>query len=232
MVAPAARAGLSSSQDVDWRRLGLLVLVLLAAAAVTALPAAHEALLQIVETVRDVIARHSALGAALFVFVAALSAMLVLFSGAALVPIGVAAFGQTACLLLLWAGWFLGGLATYTIGRYLGRPAVRWIVPAEAFKRYEARVPANATFLNALLLQLMLPSDVVGYFFGLLRFPKPRYVAALLCAELPYALATVLLGTAFVERQFVVLLAVAACAALLALALILRRGISRKDARG
>lgn len=223
---------MSTSQEADSHRLGLLVLVLVAAAAVAVLPAAHTALLGFVESVGDVIARNNVLGALLFVFAAALSAMLVLFSGAALVPIGVAVWGETVCLLLLWAGWFLGGLATYAIGRYLGRPAVSWIVSPEAFKRYEARVPANATFLSALLVQLTLPSDVVGYFFGLLRFPKLTYVAALLCAELPYALATVLLGTAFVERQYVVLLVVAGCAALLALVLVLGRAISRKDGRG
>lgn len=223
---------MSASQEAESHRLGLLVLVLVAAAAVAVLPAAHTALLGFVDSVSDVIARNNELGALLFVFAAALSAMLVLFSGAALVPIGVAVWGEAVCLLLLWAGWFLGGLATYAIGRYLGRPAVRWIVSPEAFKRYEARIPANSTFLSALLLQLTLPSDVVGYFFGLLRFPRLTYVAALLCAELPYALATVLLGTAFVERQYVVLLVVAGCAALLALVLVLSRRISRKDARG
>ena len=55
----------------------------------------------------------------------------------------------------------------------------------------------------------MLPSDISGYFFGLLGYRARVYLGSLALAELPYAFGTVYLGNAFVERQYVLLLVAA-----------------------
>jgi uncharacterized membrane protein YdjX (TVP38/TMEM64 family) len=159
-----------------------------------------------------VFARDPVFGAVLYVGLAALSAVMVFFSGVLLVPVGIHTWGRAGCFLLLWCGWVLGGLVTYAIGRHFGRPFVRRLLSVGAVSRYEAFIPAGGSFLTATLLQLALPSDVSGYFFGLLGYQAHVYLGALLFAELPYALGAVYLGSAFIQRQYWLLLAAAAIA--------------------
>ena len=175
----------------------------------------HHQIIRAVELSEPVIARHPVWGAFLFVGLAALSALLVFFSSVLLVPFGVHMWGEVGCFLLLWTGWFLGGILTYTIGRRLGWPIVRWVLSARLAAEYEARIPASRSFLPILLVQLALPSEAVGYICGMLRVRPLVYVGALTVAELPYALGTVLLGTAFFRREYPVLLAVALAGLLL-----------------
>lgn len=66
-----------------------------------------------------------------------------------------------------------------------------------------------------LLFQLALPSELPGYVLGLTRYRFPLFLLSLGLAELPYAVATVVLGHSFVQRQSgVVLIAGAAVATL------------------
>ena len=175
----------------------------------------HQQIVSLVELSEPVIARHPVGGAFLFVGLAALSAVLVFFSSILIVPFGVHVWGEAVCFLLLWAGWFLGGALTYMIGRRYGWPVVRWILSERVATEYRARIPRSRSFLPVLLVQLALPSEAVGYLCGLVHVPPPVYFAALAAAELPYALGTVLLGTAFFRREYVALLAVSLAGLLL-----------------
>lgn len=170
-----------------------------------------------------VIAQHPVLGALIFMGLAALSAMLMFFSGVLLVPIGVQTWGETGCFLLLWSGWCLGGLFTYAIGHRLKRPAVQRMLSGAAMDRYEHSIPEGGSFVTAVLVQLAVPSDVSGYFFGLLGYPLRVYFGALMLTEIPYALGTVFLGSALIQKQYVLLLS-ASGVALVALGLVWLRG--------
>lgn len=194
------------------RRAGILVAVLLAAGLLTLSDTVHQQIASAIALTEPVIAERPVLGALIFMGLAALSAMLVFFSGVLLVPIGVQTWGQTGCFLLLWSGWCLGGLVTYAIGHRLKRQGVQRILSAKIINRYEKRIPPGGSFLTALLVQLAVPSDVSGYFFGLLGFPFRVYFGALMLAEIPYALGTVFLGTAFLQKQYVLLLSASAVA--------------------
>ena len=194
-----------------WRRVAGRLLVLLLVLAAIALivssdPVGAQMQLLLQQTT-SLIREHPVLGAALFVVVSALSAMLMFFSGAVLVPVGIESWGEIGCLLLLWAGWLLGGLVSYGIGRQFGRPLIAHLITEQDLRSYEARMMRNPGFVPAFLLQLAFPSDVMGYVFGLVHFPFKVYVAALLCAELPYAVGTVFLGAAVMQQHWIALAA-------------------------
>lgn len=188
------------------RRVVVLLALLVGATFMTRLPGLHERIADALQFVAGLMAEHAVLGAFAFVAASALSAMLVFFSSVLLVPLGIELWGSAGCLLLLWAGWFLGGVLSYTIGRYFGRPAVESLVSRQRMLDLEQRIPTAHGFWSALMVQLAFPSDVAGYFFGLLRFPPAVYLAALACAEFPFAFGTVFLGTAFIEQAWAPLL--------------------------
>lgn len=187
------------------RRLPILIIGIIVLALLAWSEEIHQQVVRLIALSEPVINSSPVLGALLFVLLAAVSAMLVFVSGVLLVPLGIGAWGPLVCFLLLWGGWFLGGVITYSIGRRWGRPAVLRLVSREKLARYENRIPESSSFITALLTQLVLPSDISGYFFGLLGYPARVYLGSLALAELPYALGTVYLGNAFVERQFALL---------------------------
>lgn len=117
------------------------VVLLLAACAILATLASssvmHDALLQLLSATQRVIESNGVLAPVAFVVLAALSAMLAFMSVAVIVPAAVFAWGTPASMGLLWLGWILGGAASYTIGRHLGRRVVRWLTADEALNRLE-----------------------------------------------------------------------------------------------
>jgi uncharacterized membrane protein YdjX (TVP38/TMEM64 family) len=191
------------------RRLPLLIIGIIIAALLAYSEEIHQQVTRAIALAEPVIRSLPILGTVLFVGLAALSAILVFFSGLLLVPIGIQVWGPAGCFLLLWAGWFLGGLITYSIGRHFGRPLVLRMLSEGKMARYENRIPPASSFVAATLTQLALPSDISGYFFGMLGYRARIYLGSLALAELPYAFGTVYLGNAFVERQYVLLLAAA-----------------------
>lgn len=204
------RAGLGYSPSDLSRRVVILVVVLLLTGLLALSDRVHQQIVTTIALAEPVMAQYPVLGGLIFVGLAALSAMLVFFSGVLLVPIGVQTWGEVGCLLLLWSGWCVGGLITYTIGRGLKRPAVKWMVSDGTIARYENRIPEGGSFVTAVLVQLAVPSDISGYFFGLLGYRLRVYFGALMLTELPYAIGTVYLGNAFMQKQYVLLFSVAA----------------------
>jgi uncharacterized membrane protein YdjX (TVP38/TMEM64 family) len=188
---------------------------------------AHQWLLGLIEWADPLIRERAALGMAIFVALAALSAMLAFVSSALLVPVAVYAWGPRLCFVLLWTGWFLGGLLAYAAGRYLGRPVVDAVVSRRTAARYETWVEPGASFVPVFLLQLAMPSDVVGYLFGLARCRFVVFIAALGLAEVPYALGAVYLGVSFLNRRLIPLIALGALGALLGIV-----ALRRLHARG
>jgi uncharacterized membrane protein YdjX (TVP38/TMEM64 family) len=154
------------------------------------------------------------LGMLLFLLLAAASSMLAFFSSAILVPVGIAAWGIGWCFTLLWAGWFLGGVAAYGVGRYLGRAIVVRLLGERRLSELERRVGEHAGFLHIVLFQSMLPSEVPGYVLGSLRYPLLSFAAALALVELPYAVGTIYIGDSFLERRGWLLIAAGAAGVL------------------
>lgn len=199
---------LPAERGTVWRRAAALVALCLALAAIASSEDLHAALLEVLQAVERIIKGHPVLGATLFVVFAAVSAMIAFVSVAVIVPVAIYTWGQGASILLLWLGWILGGACAYGIARFLGRRVVHWLTAEEGLRRLESAVNSQTPLSLVLLLQLALPSEIPGYLLGLVRYPLARYLIALAVAELPYALATVVLGASFLERRSGLLLAV------------------------
>ncbi len=211
---------MTSERVPTFRIRAILLLGLVAGLLVLALSdPVHRAVLEVFEAAKVIIEDHPVLGAALFLVLSALAAMLAFFSSAVLVPPAVYAWGPVTCAALLWAGWMLGGLASYGLAYRFGEPVMRWMAPGKSIERYQARIRENVSFGFILLFQLALPSEIPGLVLGLARFPLGRYLMALAIAELPYAIGTTLLGASFVSRRFGLLLSLGVAAAVSALLL-------------
>lgn len=197
-----------------WKRaaaLGLLCagLVLLARS-----DTLHAHLLSLLETTESIVASHPVAGMSVFVGAAALSAILAFFSSAVIVPVAVHAWGAPFTLLLLWVGWTVGGIGTYAVGRWLGRPVVSALISADTLERFAQRISTRAPFGLVLLFQFALPSEVPGSVLGVLRYSFAKYLAALAITELPYAIGTVYLGEGLLERRLLLIVAIGTSGAL------------------
>lgn len=193
----------------------VLILFVIALATIASQDAFHDALLRTLAAARTVILLHPMIGAALFVLLAALSAMLAFFSSAVLVPLGVYVWGTTLCALLLWTGWIVGGMCAFAVGRNLGQPVVARLTSRRTLSRYQNAISNTAPFGLVFLFQLALPSEIPGYVLGMANYPMSRYLLALALAELPYVFGTVFLGEGLVQRRMALLLAVGAASILL-----------------
>jgi uncharacterized membrane protein YdjX (TVP38/TMEM64 family) len=160
-----------------------------------------------VDALAAVIDAHPVLGMSGFVILAAASAVVAFFSSAVLVPVAVEAWGNAMSLVLLWSGWWLGGMCAYGIGRSLGRSIASRLVSPEALEHFETRITSRAPFGLIVLFQLALPSEVPGQVLGIARYSFGKYLIALGIAELPYAVGTIYLGESLLERRIVVLVA-------------------------
>ncbi len=168
------------------------------------------------------------LGMLLFVLLAMVSAMVAFFSSALLAPIAVYTWGKAGCLALLWLGWLLGGIASFCIGRFLGRSVAAMIIGEEKLSGWERQVSEHTRFIHVLLFQATVPSEIPGYVLGILRYPFLLYLAVLAITELPYAVAVVYLGESFLERNAIVFI-ISGVAAILLGVILLR--IFKKVAR-
>lgn len=182
---------------------------------IAASDALHARSQEIIAACETIIADFPMLGMVVFVLLAVASAMLAFFSSAILVPVGISAWGMGACFLLLWAGWFFGGMMSFGVGRYLGRVVVERMIGVERLRSFEIHVNRNTRFIHIVLFQVMLPSEIPGYVLGSIRYRFAPFALALALAELPYALGTIYVGQSFLQQRSWLLIAIAAAGALL-----------------
>ncbi len=199
------------------RRIAAAAALLAIIALIVVSQGAHGALVRLLAAAETVAADHPVAAAALVVLFSALSAMLVFVSSWLVLPFAVYTWGAVPTLFLLWTGWLLGGMTAYSIGRFLGRPAIHRLTSSDLLEHYEDRVSHRAPFGLIVLFQFALPSEIPGYLLGLVRYPFLRYLAALGIVELVYGIATVALGAGVIERRVTLILPAAAALALLAL---------------
>lgn len=210
---PGSEAGTSPSTG---RRALVAVVVLGALVAVATWDPLFGAFATLVAAVEPVFASHPVVGALLFVVLSAVSALLAFFSTGALVPVALGVWGPVGTGLLLWLGWTLGGIGTYTVGRWIGRPVAVRLNRAEEADRLLARIPHDAPIWLIAILQIALQSELSGLVLGMARYPFGRYLTALLLAEVVFAGLTVTAAMGLVERHTGVLVGAGAVLAVVA----------------
>lgn len=164
----------------------------------------------LVQWTGGIIEQHPVRGAAVFLLLSAISAMIAFFSTAIVVPIAVFAWGELTTCILLWGGWFLGGIAAYAIGRFLGHRIVALFVDDERLAYYERRISRHARFPLVLLFQLAVPSELPGYLLGIMGYRFTTYLVVLALGELPFAIGAVYLGRGVLHRDLTLLLIIGA----------------------
>ena len=184
-----------------WRRVLALAAVCGVLLVLATSSSVHVWLTRILAACEQVITAHPVAGALVFVVFAALSAMIAFMSVAIIVPVAIVTWGEPVALVLLWTGWLLGGMLAYGIGSLPGRKVLGWFVSSAAMSRLERRLDSRASFGLVVLVQLSLPSEIPGYVLGMLRYPFRRFLLALALTELPYAVATVYMGSGLVEQR-------------------------------
>ncbi len=177
---------------------GLLIVV---AGLIAASDTLHARTESIIFWTENLIAQAPLLGMLVFLLLAMMSAMVAFFSSALLAPIAIYAWGKAGCFALLWGGWFLGGIVSYCIGRFLGRSVASGIIGDERIATWENQVSERTRFIHVLFFQAVVPSEIPGYVLGILRYRFLLYLAALGITELPYAIATVYLGESFLRGE-------------------------------
>lgn len=196
---------------------GLLIVV---AGLIAASDTLHGKTEAIVVWTEGLIAQAPLLGMLAFLLLAMLSAMVAFFSSAVLAPVAIYAWGKAGCFALLWCGWFLGGVLSYCIGRYLGRSVAASIIGDDKIADWEDLVSERTRFIHILFFQAVVPSEIPGYVLGVLRYRAHLYFVALGITELPYAIATVYLGDSFLKGQSWVFLVVGVGALVLAASIV------------
>lgn len=171
-----------------------------------------------------IIAVQPYLGMAVFVALAMLSAMVAFFSSALFVPLAIYTWGNAITMLLLWTGWLLGGIASFCIGRFLGRRVATAIIGEEKISGWQDQLARRNRFLEVLLFQAVVPSEIPGYVLGILRYRFLLYLLALAITELPYVFGVVYLGENFLQGQSPVILAIGLLIVVVAAVLLNLRG--------
>ncbi|HAS84602.1 MAG TPA: hypothetical protein DCS23_00805 [Candidatus Yonathbacteria bacterium] len=126
---------------------------------------------------------------AIFVFVltSALAALISPLTNIPLVPIATLIWGPIPTIIFLLAGWLIGDIIAYLIGRYYGYKVVSYFVSKEKVDDWSSMVKKHTTFSTALLLRVALPAEL-GYAFGIIRYPLNLYIFITFLAELPFAI--------------------------------------------
>jgi uncharacterized membrane protein YdjX (TVP38/TMEM64 family) len=166
----------------------------------------HEKTAEVVLWAEGVISHAPFFGKVVFVLLAMISAMVAFFSSAILTPVAIYAWGKGTCLVLLWLGWFLGGILSFSIGRFLGRSVASTIVGEEKIAYWENQFSERTRFIHILFFQAVVPSEIPGYVLGILRYPLVLYLTVLGITELPYAIGIVYLGESFLKGESTIFL--------------------------
>ena len=150
--------------------------------------------------------KESQFGMAVFILLAALSAMLSPFSSAPLIPIALVIWGPVLTAIMLLAGWTIGGMLAYFIGWKFGYAIAIKFVAREKIDKWSMVIKNKFSIFLLFVFRLMTPSET-GYVFGVFRYPFWKYLLITFLSELPYAFGLSFAGEAIISREHEILVA-------------------------
>lgn len=184
--------------------LAIFALIIIAAAILFLTPFwLADALLKTGSFFEAYIEENELLGVAIFMALAAFSAAFSFFSSVPLVPVAIMLWGSFFTFIMLFLGWLIGDISAYLIGRYAGYPLVKRLTAFEKVEHYKSQVSGKTEFWLVLLFRFAAPSEAAGYVLGILKLYFWKYLFATFLAELPFALATVYAGEAFIKQDLI-----------------------------
>jgi uncharacterized membrane protein YdjX (TVP38/TMEM64 family) len=173
---------------------------------------------------------HPIAGAAVFFGFSALSAMFAFASSVVLLPPANLAWGKVLSFGLLWGGWLCGAALAYALGRVL-RPLLARSPFEAKLEKYQQYASQHMKFWSLLLFCLAVPSEIPGYLLGSIRYPFPKFLAAMAIAETAYALGAVIAGESLLrDKPWPILVSFGVLALLAAVAGFLLRGMKKRRA--
>ncbi len=208
------------------RHIVIVGIVVIALGVIAASQSLHDYADAVIVWCEGLIAMRPYLGMAVFIILSMFSAMVAFFSSAVLVPVAIYAWGHVTAFLLLWTGWLLGGIASFCIGRFLGRKVAAALIGEEKIAAWQSQLSRRSRFAHVLLFQAVVPSEIPGYVLGLLHYRFSLYLLALAVTELPYVTVVVFMGDKFLQGESLAILLFGAAAVLFGL-LLLRIRVTR-----
>jgi len=133
------------------------------------------------DALRQLVERHTVAGAAVYVVLNVLDAVIAPGATLPLIPIAARAWGHVAAALVTTVGWTAGSLIAFSIARRWGTPIVKKLTSIERVRRMRRYVPKDP-FWTVVMLRMVLPMDVLSYVLGLfsdLSWQKYTFATAL-----------------------------------------------------
>jgi uncharacterized membrane protein YdjX (TVP38/TMEM64 family) len=152
---------------------------------------------------RTELAAHALAGAAIFVLSAIVAVLLPMLTNLPLVPVAVLAYGAPATAALLLAGWLIGAMLAFAVGRHGRKTILRQFPSVMRHAQIERLIDPRQRLLSLTLLRMTFPVDLLSYALGLFS-PQTGWRDNLLSTALgaaPFALLFAWFPTLDVAQQ-------------------------------
>jgi uncharacterized membrane protein YdjX (TVP38/TMEM64 family) len=152
---------------------------------------------------RTELAAHALAGAAIFALSAIVAVLLPMLTNLPLVPVAVLAYGAPAAAALLLAGWLVGAMLAFAIGRHARETILRRFPSVMRHAQIERLIDPRQRLLSLTLLRMTFPVDLLSYALGLFS-PQTGWRDNLLSTALgaaPFALLFAWFPTLDVAQQ-------------------------------
>ncbi len=196
-----------------------LSLILVVAVFLFAISILERQFLKYIGPISGYLMAHSVLGIIIFILISVLLVLISPFSNWPLVPPAVAVWGNFLTFLMLLAGWFLGSLLAYTLGKYFGEKFFRRHYNFKKIDYYKKKISPGTQFGLVVLFRFAIPSEIASYTLGVIGYEIKKYLLATLLVEIPFAFAAIYLSYTLATGNFYVyIIVILAIIALIALA--------------
>lgn len=152
--------------------------------------------------------QNNIFGVAIYIFIFALVTVVAPLTMLPLVIPSSVVFGPFFTGIYSIIGWTIGAIIAFLIARYIGKPFLSKFVSLKHIEEYDKYFSGNVEFWTLVFLRMMIPVDILSYAVGFLsRISFKKYLFATIIGITPFAFIFSYLGDAFVQKQYIMLIA-------------------------